>query len=114
MSKASFAGETGSKTVTQKFCHLFFAFLRAFFQSFCHKTLIISCLWSLVVALVWGSILQEWRKWSGEKNSVSIGRNMSKKGVGSKCALCLHRVIYNMGCIKKTSNQTKKIKITFR
>ena len=34
MSKASFAGETGSKTVPQKFCHLFFTFLRAFLSVF--------------------------------------------------------------------------------
>ena len=30
-------------------------------------------------------------EWSKKKEYV--GRNMSKKGVGSKCALCLHRVL---------------------
>ena len=92
-SKASFAGETSSKTMPQKFCHLFFSVFGAFFSFFGHKTLIISCLWSLVVVLEWGSILQEWNKWNGAKNLVLIRRNMSKKGVGSKCALCLHRVL---------------------
>ena len=63
------------------------------FQLFCQfflpfKT---TCLWSLVVVLEWDSIHQEWGKWSGAKELVLVRRNMSKKGVGSKCALCLHR-----------------------
>ena len=37
MSKASFPGETGSKTVPQKFCHLFFTFLGAFLSVFWPK-----------------------------------------------------------------------------
>ena len=46
-----------------------------------------------MVLLEWGSILIQWKKLSGTKNLVLKGRNMSKKGVGSKCALCLHRVV---------------------
>ena len=38
-------------------------------------------------------------EWSKKKES--IGRNMSKKGVGSKCALWLHRVIGGLCCIMR-------------
>ena len=93
MSKAPFAGAAGSKTEPLKFCHLFFIFFRAFFSVSCHKTLITSCLWSLVVTLERGSILQAWRKLRVAKNLALVVKNMSKKRGGSKCARCLHRVL---------------------
>ena len=81
------------KQCLRTFVTFFKPFYELFCQSFGHKTFKTTCLWSLVVVLEWDSILQERGKWSGAKKSVPIGRNISKKGVGSKCALCLQRVI---------------------
>ena len=51
-----------SKRMKLEFCHLFSFFSRLFSLFFCHKTLITSCLWSLIVTLEWGSILQARKK----------------------------------------------------
>ena len=67
MFKASFPGETGSKTVLLKFCHFFSPFYELFWQFFGHQTFKTTCVWSLVVVLEWVCILQEWRKWSRAK-----------------------------------------------
>ena len=81
------------KQCLRNFVTFFLRFYDLICHFFGHKTFKTTCLWSLVVVLEWVSILQEWGKWSGPKKLVSIGRNMSKKGVGSKCALCLHHVV---------------------
>ena len=91
--KPRFRVRLAQKQCLRNFVTFFSPFQELFCQFFGQKTFKTACLWSLVVALEWGSILQEWGKWSGAKKLEPIGRNMSKKRVGSKCAPCLHRVI---------------------
>ncbi len=69
MFKASFAGETSSKTVPQKFFTFLSPFYELFWQFFGHQTFKTTCLWLLVVVLEWVCILQEWGNWSGAKKT---------------------------------------------